>query len=160
VNFVNDRASPNPRKLDPNTGETLETIDWHPQSSTRSQAIFSAEGRKTFQVTFDVEPMIDGSGKIERGLMILTHASEWDAEHRGFAVYGPHPDVDRIIEYWNTVPDPDHPPNHFRVIDRRRMHRSTLPRSPRDHGVTPRTAALLSALGLIGLVALIVWKKA
>jgi len=160
VSFVRESGAVSRRIVDPNTGETLETIDWHPHSATRSQAIFSAEGRKTFQVSFDVEPMIDGTGKIERGLMILTHASEWDVEDRAFAVYGAHPDVDRIIEYWNTIPDPDHPPKHFRVIDRRRLHRSTLPRSPRERGVAPRAAALLSVLGLVGLVALIVWKKA
>lgn len=145
MSFIIDRTPPRPRRVDPETGETLVTTHWHRHSDRRSEAILSADGVKTFEVTFKINPG-EGRQELKPGRMVLMHATEYDAQGQPFSVLGWDPDVDRIVEYFETLHSPA---EHIKVLDRRRLYRPIHPRAAGRSGVDPRFALRLGLVGLI-----------
>jgi hypothetical protein len=86
--------------VDPETGDELRTTFAHRQVDYETVGIFSAEGVQKFGARLKVRPIDPPHPTDDKtNRLILTSAVEYDASGSPTFVYGPHPDIDRLIAY-------------------------------------------------------------
>jgi hypothetical protein len=90
------------RMVDQSNGDELRTLDAHWQSDSTKVGVFSSHGTLKFSATWRSysidEPHTWPTDKVSR--RILLSAAEYDPEGRGTPVKGPHPQIDRLVDFY------------------------------------------------------------
>ena len=133
--------------VDPATGDVLEQFRLHYQDLRWYQTILGPDGRKKFAATI----LIDADGTLanprKRGDHVLASAVRIGPDGKEEEVSGRDRDVRRILEYIRSQTDPA---KRFTASDKRRGYLSIA-----GPAVDYRFAL---AMGVVGLVALLLWK--
>jgi len=95
--------------VDPTTGDTLKQERIHYQDPRWFQTIFDSDGMKRFSATIHVDADGTLANPAKPGDHVLMSTVRYDDEGRPSEMYGPDPDLDRIIEYIRDRADPVKP---------------------------------------------------